>query len=347
MIVVAFLFVGCNEEADLLKDSVIYTNESGDTELDKWIMENLTTPYNVEVIWKWEGEQIGSDKFSVPAQVEKAEAFLKAYLNAWIKPYEKVAGENFVKKHGFKQFVIAGAPSYNEDGTITLGFAEGGRKVVVFNINNFEPTNRAEFAKAFHVIHHEFAHILHQLKLYPETYKTISKDYRFDWYTVHPFIANDKGFITPYSMADENEDFVEMYSGMTDRTGKKQTYTVPKKDANGKLMTDNPDSIKEVTRSGFEHYIQYGEPIMVDMEMTEWEHYLYMLGIKNSDSAPEMLWWVTGYIQSEDVRTEGLSKMLAKEVIVRDYFEDVWNLNVRDLQDALDDAIEIYLSENE
>ncbi|MCT4644214.1 MAG: putative zinc-binding metallopeptidase [Carboxylicivirga sp.] len=345
LVVVAFLFVGCNQEADLLKDSVIYTNESGNTELDTWIMDNLTAPYNVEVIWKWNDNTIGTDKFVVPARAEKAQEFLQAYLDAWIKPYEAVVGEHFVKKYGFKQFVIAGSPSYNQDGTVTLGFAESGRKVVILNVNKFEPTNKSEFANAFHVIHHEFAHILHQLKFYPEKFKAISSDYRFDWYTVNPFEANDKGFVTPYSMASEEEDFVETYSAMTDRTGKVKTYSVPKKDADGKLMTDDPDSIEEVTRSGFEHYIQYGKPIMVDMEMTEWEHYLYMLGIKNTDSNPD-LWWIDGYIQSEQVRTDGLPKIKRKESIVDEYFNGVWKINIRALQDALDDAAEDYLSKN-
>jgi substrate import-associated zinc metallohydrolase lipoprotein len=336
IITIAFLFIGCNEEADLLKESVIYTNESGNTELDKWIMDKLTMPYNVEVIWKWDDSTVDADKFVVPTQADKARAFLEAYVDAWIKPYEQIAGENFVKKHGFKQFVIAGSPSYNEDGTVTLGFAEGGRKVVILNVNNFEPANKAEFAQAFHVIHHEFAHILHQLRYYPETFKAISNDYRFDWYTVPTDNANEKGFVTPYAMSNEDEDFVETYSAMTDRTGKVQTYNVPKKDDDGKVMTDNPDAVEDVTRSGYEHYINYEEPIMVDLEMTEWEHFLYMFDIKT-------VWWANGIIQNEKGRTEGLSKIRRKEDIVADYFEDVWGINIRKLQDVLDAAAEDYL----
>ncbi len=46
----------------------------------------------------------------------------------WIDPYIAQAGELFFKKYSLKFFVLAGSASWNLDGSITLGTAEGGEK---------------------------------------------------------------------------------------------------------------------------------------------------------------------------------------------------------------------------
>ena len=67
----------------------------------------------------------------------------------------------------------------------------------------------------FHTIQHEYCHIINQRKPYSEEYGKITpSDYTANWYNVGLADANKKGFITPYSMLNDIEDFAEMTSGM-------------------------------------------------------------------------------------------------------------------------------------
>ena len=67
--------------------------------------------------------------------------------------------------------------------------------------------------------HHEFAHILNQNVIYTPDFKGVSDRAGFDgytatWFNVTNEEALDNGYITPYSMASSDEDFVEMVANM-------------------------------------------------------------------------------------------------------------------------------------
>ncbi|HEY1199688.1 MAG TPA: substrate import-associated zinc metallohydrolase lipoprotein, partial [Niastella sp.] len=122
-----------------------------------------------------------------------------------------------------KFFVLCGSASWNTDGTITLGTAEGGRKIVLYVLNDFRtkamPDYRASdsmgIKQMFHTIEHEFGHILHQNVLYPDDYKRITPGlYTANWNNVSDNAARRDGFVTAYSMSAPDEDFVEMISMM-------------------------------------------------------------------------------------------------------------------------------------
>jgi hypothetical protein len=96
-----------------------------------------------------------------------------------------------------------------------LGTAEGGRKIVLYVINDFEEDSRRKIKEQMHTVHHEFAHILHQNILYSSTFKEITRgDYTADWTNISTSQAQSKGFITSYAMSAPDEDFVEMIAMM-------------------------------------------------------------------------------------------------------------------------------------
>lgn len=122
-----------------------------------------------------------------------------------------------------KFFVLCGSASWNTDGTITLGTAEGGRKIVLYVLNDFRtkamagytPSDSMTIKQMFHTIEHEFGHILHQNVLYPEDFKRITPGfYTANWNNVSDNAARRDGFVTAYSMSAPDEDFVEMISMM-------------------------------------------------------------------------------------------------------------------------------------
>lgn len=191
--------------------------------IDNWIYSNLTKPFNISVKYKWDQFELELNKNLVPPKEEKIVPVMEAVKKVWIDTYIAEAGEVFMKTYCPKFFVLCGSASWNTDGTITLGTAEGGRKIVLYVLNDFRtkamPDYRASdsmgIKQMFHTIEHEFGHILHQNVLYPDDYKRITPGfYTANWNNVSDNAARRDGFVTAYAMSAPDEDFVEMISMM-------------------------------------------------------------------------------------------------------------------------------------
>ena len=84
-----------------------------------------------------------------------AEHVMKVVQEIWIKPYEQLAGANFIRSYSPKKYVLVGSPKYNpNDGTITLGEAEGGRKIVLYRLNWFDLKDRDLIHQIMKTVHH-------------------------------------------------------------------------------------------------------------------------------------------------------------------------------------------------
>jgi substrate import-associated zinc metallohydrolase lipoprotein len=192
--------------------------------LDTWIKDNYTTPYNIAVKYKWDQFELELNKTLVPPREDKSLAVMQAIKAVWIDTYKAEAGDLFVKKYSPKFFVLVGSVSYDVNaGTETLGTAEGGRKVVLYKVNEFRSKQMPGFVASdtfvikemFHTIQHEFGHILHQNIMYPSTFRNITAGlYTANWYNTSVFNARQDGFITDYALSNPDDDFVEMISMM-------------------------------------------------------------------------------------------------------------------------------------
>lgn len=191
--------------------------------LDAWLYDTITKPYNISVKYKWDQFEFDVTKTLVPPREEIVQPAIRAVKKVWIDNYINLAGETFFKKYCPKFLVLSGSASWNDNGTITLGTAEGGRKVVMYLLNDFRTKempgyslrDTANVKQIFHVIEHEFGHILHQTIMYPVEYKKICAGfYTGNWNNITDTAALHAGFITPYAMSNENDDFVEMISIM-------------------------------------------------------------------------------------------------------------------------------------
>ena len=218
--------VSCKKSENLGDPSQI-VGLGGDTSvptaIDKWISDSLTTPYNISVQYKWDQADLDLSKTLVPPIESQIVPVMGAIKKVWIDTYVAEAGLDFFKKLCPKYFILAGSPSYNVDGTITLGTAEGGRKIVLYVLNYFRikgmpgfvPSDSVIAKMQFHTIEHEFGHILHQNVLYPVAFKSIDAGfYTANWNNVSDAVANEDGFISAYAMSAYDEDFVEMISIM-------------------------------------------------------------------------------------------------------------------------------------
>lgn len=204
-----------NDQLDTSKLNLTPNEIPEETALDTWLFENFTAPYNIEVKYRWDGSELDANKTLVPPLPDKVESIMDVVKSAWIDPYTNEAGETFLKTYCPKQFVLVGSAEYNPGGTITLGTAEGGRKIVLYVVNEFDNSDRRKVKEQLHTVHHEFAHILHQNILYPAAFKLITAGgYTADWYNTPLNRAQSKGFITSYAMSAPDEDFVEMIAVM-------------------------------------------------------------------------------------------------------------------------------------
>lgn len=188
------------------------------TELDYWLYDNFTVPYNIEVVYRWNSSEIQPSwqRPLVPVKREKVKTFMEIINKVWFGPYRTAAGEKFLKQTTPKQIVLGGSAEW-EFGAIKLGQAEGGNKILLLNVNGFDPSQadgRGGVKEFLHTIEHEFGHILHQTILFDKTFQSISAG-KYDptnWNNIADTTANKKGFITAYAMSGKDEDFVEMLS---------------------------------------------------------------------------------------------------------------------------------------
>ena len=219
-------FISCRKE-DKLTDPGNIPGLGGDTwakgPIDNWIYDSLTVPYNVTAKYKWDQGELPFNRILVPPDEAKIIPVLSTIKTVWINNYVAEAGEIFMKKYCPKFFVLVGSPSYNPDGTITLGTAEGGRQIILYVLNDFRvkgmtgytASDSSNVKEMFHTIEHEFGHILHQTVLYPADFKLISVgQYTSNWNNVPDGIAHQDGFVTAYAQSAPDEDFVEMISTM-------------------------------------------------------------------------------------------------------------------------------------
>ncbi|MBO9201217.1 MULTISPECIES: zinc-binding metallopeptidase [Niastella] len=220
------ILASCKKEDDLGDVSQI-PGLGGDTwaggTIDTWIRDTLTVPFNVSAKYKWDQGELEFDKTLTPPKEEKIIPVLSSIKKVWIDNYVKEAGKTFMMKYIPKYFVLVGSASWNTDGTITLGTAEGGRRIILYVLNDFRvkgmtgfvPGDSVNIKEMFHTIEHEFGHILHQNVMYPEAWKRISVgDYTSSWNLTTDSSARAKGFITMYAQSNPDDDFVEMISMM-------------------------------------------------------------------------------------------------------------------------------------
>lgn len=206
-------FSACSEE-DLNPNSIFddtIANEKN--ELDIWLDENYLYPYNVDFKYRMDDVESDLNYNLIPIDYEMAKQMARAVKYLWFEAYDEVGGINFTRQYAPKMIHVLGSWQYNSNGTITLGYAEGGLKVTLVGGNWLNPKDvDAMNEDYFKTMRHEFAHILHQTIDYPVEYNTLSEGHyspsgwanRTDT-EVAPF-----GFVTAYAGSEPGEDIAEV-----------------------------------------------------------------------------------------------------------------------------------------
>lgn len=211
----SLFFTSC--EDDDISGSIVEMPESVEwdtTAIGKYIYNNYTLPYNIRVIYRWEDGRQDMGKNLVPPKEEKIIPFLTMLKRVWMEPYVEFMDSADFAKYTVKEMLLTGSKALNTSGSATLGFAEGGRQILLYDVNTLSIDDLAGFVMYFHTIHHEFAHILQQNnKDYDGEYRVLSKGlYTSAWTNSTNDGAREEGLITAYAKSGVDEDFVEMLS---------------------------------------------------------------------------------------------------------------------------------------
>jgi substrate import-associated zinc metallohydrolase lipoprotein len=210
---VALTFASCRDNT--ITGESIFKDPVTQSEFDKWLLDNYVYPYNVEVKYKMEDIESDHSYTLVPADVENSLALAKLIKYVWIEAFEEVGGIDFTRNAIPKLIHFVG--SYAVGSLYSVwGTAEGGMKITLYGLNDFNPATLAENRNAVigysQLLYHEFTHIINQLKSYSEEFQKITNsDYVLDDFGDESLtVANQKGFVTQYARKSPGEDFAEM-----------------------------------------------------------------------------------------------------------------------------------------
>lgn len=209
--------VSCSED-DLNAESVITIDKKQANDFDKWLTAIFVNPYNLEFKYRYEYKETDADYYTIPADLNQAieMAHLVKYL--CLESYDEVAGIDFTRNYFPKMIFTIGEWEYRNNGTIILGTAESGKKILLTGVNYLDTYKSSPAALNhyyFKTIHHEFTHILNQTKEYSAEFKLITgNSYVADSWSKEPFNVGylERGFISDYAQHSDTEDFAEMMS---------------------------------------------------------------------------------------------------------------------------------------
>ncbi len=215
-------FASCQKET-LSDESVIKESRAEKTDFDKWLDANFLLPYNIDFKYRYELMESNVAYWTVPADYKQSIVYAHLVKYLCVDTYDEVAGTTFTCSYFPKLFFLEGTFHYDNNGSMILGTAEGGRKIFLGGVNQLNayledaiatqnPATLNEFY--FKTIHHEFTHILNQTKNFSSDYQQVTgTDYVLGaWNTTHRSDYLKYGFISQYSQHSDKEDFAEMMS---------------------------------------------------------------------------------------------------------------------------------------
>lgn len=213
LIVGVLTITSCAHEDQPGESQLDYTQPTK-TELDNWITANYLNTYNINAQYKWNQNTVDNNRFLFPPMVDKVKPALEVVKQIWLDSYTEIGGADFVKKVAPREIVLVGGVNSNTNGTRTLGIADSGQRITLFEVDYLNKTNRANVTEFVHTIQHEYVHILNQNKPFDEqAWQKISPgDYTGTWHLEVLATSRNLGFVTNYARNNIIEDFAETAS---------------------------------------------------------------------------------------------------------------------------------------
>lgn len=226
----AFAVAACSDD-DLSSTSVFNVDEIPErSEFDNWLLKNYVNEYNIDFKYRYSDKEADRNYNVIPAKYDNAIAIAKLMKHMWIEAYVECVSKDFLRTYTPRVIQLTGSYKYDSNGSVVLGTAEQGMKVMLYGVNELDLDNLRVNTEDpyeshstrpldlnywfFHTMHHEFCHILTQTKNYSTDFQTISAGnyHATDWVNVKDKDAGKEGFVTGYASGEYNEDFAEIYA---------------------------------------------------------------------------------------------------------------------------------------
>lgn len=252
------LAASCTEEP-LSDVSVIKVTQYEENDFDRWLRVNYLAPYNIEFLYRYDYIESDMNYYTVPADMNSSimMAHLVKYL--CIESYDEVAGIAFTRTYFPKMFFLIGEFEYRNNGTMILGTAEGGKKILLSGLNYLpQMVNDIEMLNYYYIktIHHEFVHILNQTVEYSADYQLVTgSGYVADSWSEYPYNEGylERGFISAYSQQSADEDFAEMMSTYITNSAEWWANQMDAAGPTGRnLINKKLDLVRDYLRDGFD-----------------------------------------------------------------------------------------------
>lgn len=209
-------FTSCNEE---LGPSIFDTSPIERTKFDYWLLEHFVKPFNVRIMYRFEDMESDLTLNLTPAYLGTSKKMAQIIQHAALEAYIEVVDSAFVRYNFPRIMQLIGSPALiPATGSSIGGTAEGGLKVTLYNVNGLQMTVNSLIGTPtsigyLWIIHHEFAHVLHQKVMYDLSFREITPAYVGQgWMQYTHTQALQAGSVTPYSRSFADEDFVELFT---------------------------------------------------------------------------------------------------------------------------------------
>lgn len=221
VLVLAMAFSSCKEDVldpvSVIQDSTVEMNE-----FDIWLESNFLKPYNIEFRYRYALNESDMGFYTVPASYDASIIYAHLVKYLCVDTYDEIAGVDFTRAYFPKMFFLIGTWEYRNNGSMVLGTAEAGKKIMLAGVNDlplvfdqFSGDDLNDYLNTYYIktIHHEFTHILNQTKEFSDSFKQITAS----TYVADACFDTDeywrgRGYITAYAQSEPIEDFAELLS---------------------------------------------------------------------------------------------------------------------------------------
>lgn len=199
-----------NPDISHVNDQYLYENNG----------ESLFETFGTATRWRWNDNFINPTQRATPVDANLVIPTTKLVEYLWAGAYAATGkdAEDFITRLFPAELVYMGSYIFLNDGSRLLGFAEGGARVTLLNLNALDYQDRAWMTDPsggiLATVHHEYSHIVHQNHNIPVGFNTISDTYLGAGWSngVSRDDAIKLGMVRNYATLNEFEDFCEIIS---------------------------------------------------------------------------------------------------------------------------------------
>ena len=177
------LLQACTNES-LSEQSVVDAGavQNPQTELDRWIADSITAPYNIEVVYRWQKNANTGTTFVSPPKPDNVKAILRAVRELCFETYrqENLGGADFLQGKTPLRIYLYGGQNVDENGVELLNNPQlTPSEMCIFRVDYFKAGDANKMYALMRSVHHQFARRLAELVAYDRDKFTAISGHRY------------------------------------------------------------------------------------------------------------------------------------------------------------------------